>query len=814
MRVDQRPTRTEQLKAEESAQALRAETPEAGAPQAPVARTPGPARPIEPGDGFVPLPRTPETVVVVEPPPPPPSQDPAAALEVRFGALAEEVQNGPPPPAGTQPAGAGDMTGVEPNQLSQYFAALFADVATMLGLSSADELPPELKASMQDMLLETHGLELPLDPAAQGAIKPSPELVAKVAELMRQGGQLAAPAASGTSKKTGAPQAHENIEIPGPAIVALERGFAQSSFDLSTCDIETAVSMIMFQAGEEADKDLREMIQSMDANRKKRDATRQQMQAMKEQQAATERQLRAEYDRRCRLDPEDEDYIPPDVSFDDYKAQRALEFPNNADGVWDGSMPAGLGADWPTFDKPPSDTGEVDGVGGTEGSGEAGEVTGPEPLTEEEKTLCATYHLSEDQLRGVKQVYDLLGALFPEVTEHAPTLASFLEQPWLPMDTLNSGDLMLGNLGGFGLDPAKSGAENTQMLQKMLDTAKLMLTPERVMNALQSQYTELTMLDIFANHMEDSTDDNATSGKAKLNRQLEALQGKYDELLGAASELFGTGFTLEWHEKKRDVFEQIKTDVTKFIVDSNASVASFVDVMFVAWGQPERVPQNYRYAASRLCEDMKHSSLFTLFNVMRAAGLTEKEAGGLLSTDGADDRMARQYFDSMSDVGASKGPLTEEIDQARYDHQVEPSTGTIAEVLAAIDAAKAAPNQVDRAVDAAAVTRTELAVTDGAQTQTAGQDSAAAPAPAPAPETPATEDPAHEASAAQTGTFADFQLMLDKKKNELDSLSELNETDSLRLQMYMDRRSKLHQTLSNLLKSFSDTKSAIVGNMK
>jgi hypothetical protein len=54
----------------------------------------------------------------------------------------------------------------------------------------------------------------------------------------------------------------------------------------------------------------------------------------------------------------------------------------------------------------------------------------------------------------------------------------------------------------------------------------------------------------------------------------------------------------------------------------------------------------------------------------------------------------------------------------------------------------------------------------------------------------------------------------DAIKNQLDSMSELGETESLRLQMAMDRLSKLMAALSNLLKKISDTSDAIIDNMK
>jgi hypothetical protein len=51
-------------------------------------------------------------------------------------------------------------------------------------------------------------------------------------------------------------------------------------------------------------------------------------------------------------------------------------------------------------------------------------------------------------------------------------------------------------------------------------------------------------------------------------------------------------------------------------------------------------------------------------------------------------------------------------------------------------------------------------------------------------------------------------------RQDLDSLSELGETESLRLQMAMDRMSKMMSTLSNLLKKISDTAQSITQNLK
>ena len=63
-------------------------------------------------------------------------------------------------------------------------------------------------------------------------------------------------------------------------------------------------------------------------------------------------------------------------------------------------------------------------------------------------------------------------------------------------------------------------------------------------------------------------------------------------------------------------------------------------------------------------------------------------------------------------------------------------------------------------------------------------------------------------------TTAELDQAIDDVTSELDSLSELGETESLRLQMAMDRMSKAMSTLSNILKKISDTSGQITQNLK
>jgi hypothetical protein len=66
----------------------------------------------------------------------------------------------------------------------------------------------------------------------------------------------------------------------------------------------------------------------------------------------------------------------------------------------------------------------------------------------------------------------------------------------------------------------------------------------------------------------------------------------------------------------------------------------------------------------------------------------------------------------------------------------------------------------------------------------------------------------------ESSTHTQVETGVERAKQKLDSMSEMGEMESLRLQMAMDRLSKLMETLSNLLKKTSETSQGIIQNMK
>jgi len=63
-------------------------------------------------------------------------------------------------------------------------------------------------------------------------------------------------------------------------------------------------------------------------------------------------------------------------------------------------------------------------------------------------------------------------------------------------------------------------------------------------------------------------------------------------------------------------------------------------------------------------------------------------------------------------------------------------------------------------------------------------------------------------------TVRDLRVVQGELKGKLDSMNEMGEMTSLRLQMMMDRRSKLISTLSNIMKKISTTQDTLIQNLK
>ena len=68
--------------------------------------------------------------------------------------------------------------------------------------------------------------------------------------------------------------------------------------------------------------------------------------------------------------------------------------------------------------------------------------------------------------------------------------------------------------------------------------------------------------------------------------------------------------------------------------------------------------------------------------------------------------------------------------------------------------------------------------------------------------------------AAAAGKAAAGEATAESSRASRDSLTDLSSIDSMELQRLMERRAKVFETLSNVLKKISETSSQITGNLK
>ena len=71
-----------------------------------------------------------------------------------------------------------------------------------------------------------------------------------------------------------------------------------------------------------------------------------------------------------------------------------------------------------------------------------------------------------------------------------------------------------------------------------------------------------------------------------------------------------------------------------------------------------------------------------------------------------------------------------------------------------------------------------------------------------------------QGSIANPNFNAQEQMTSPNVGSKMDSMSDMSQTEQMRLQNAMDQKAKLEQTMSNIMKSNSDTQNGIINNMK
>ncbi len=698
-----------------------------------------------------------------------PAVEAQAAVKEHLVPLAELVEAGPKPPLGLKPSMPGMLTDEQPLEHGVPFGTLLRDLGAQL---RSENTQASVKDQICEMLLTTTLLSTAAESISQSVPTPPPAaVVEQVAVALRQSGDILV-------RKEDAPgglQAHEGIDIPGFDVINLEEAIQGGGFDFSTMDVETMAMVIMFQAGRDAQSDLRDMMKEMEATRHKKNAMRKQMQALKEAQTRADSELRAEYNRRRRLPVDDSEHIPDSITFDQFKAEHELSFPRNEDGAITGEgvalgtgplypqAPAGGGTD------DTGDTNEPDGTGGPGGT----TISETDP---EVRAIAEKYNLPEDVTQSALQAFSALeqsGMLAIMLKGADPTFENFL-------GALGHTNLLFASVTAGALKPGAPTQQNVDALVKGLERlGSTYLNEDWVMQQLVGAppgsgglYDDLVLATVFNGTETDSV------AHAKINGVYEDRLKAYDELKSAARQLFGDSFgqALASHEQK------VASDL-RAVFNESMSPGEFSEI---------------------------------IGPLAQEAGLTEEEITDLCRLKDGERELEDAAFASLIVTAIEEG------DDARDGND----PGTLAEVQQqleqALDALKAwTPKPEDSNAKASIETMSpKKPLFDG----TMGPKGPAPTAP-PIEEPGSTQDPAEqplpngpggsgEGVRETTGNFSTFDNLISAKQNEMDSLGELGEAQQLRLQMYMDRMTGLHSTISNMLKKWSDTSSGIVANLK
>ncbi len=174
-----------------------------------------------------------------------------------------------------------------------------------------------------------------LPPAQQGLVA---RMTAAVRPVFMQ--QVAAPAfaakraapvaaAEGKTRRAGAAERSlfataeiAPVEVPAPALVAIEQVARELTWDGDVMELAT---IVMMECSKEAANDLKTLLKEMQETNKKRKSMREFITSEKKKRAAAEADLRKEYDRRVNLPEGDITRIDPQyLDFDGYKQSQQI----------------------------------------------------------------------------------------------------------------------------------------------------------------------------------------------------------------------------------------------------------------------------------------------------------------------------------------------------------------------------------------------------------------------------------------------------------------------------------------------------------
>ncbi len=652
--------------------------------------------------------------------------------------------------------------------------------------------------------------------------------------------------------------------LPPPFVQSLETTVgAFSLFDDPNVSLEALAFIVMMQCRQSDAQDLRDQLEEMQRVNDQKQQLREINTEMKAQKTAVENEMRQEYESLIaggQLDPE--------VDFDTYAGWRQVEWAEpvqNDDGSFTWSGVTQLTAPSPPSDIPSEmqpggtttgETSDVSETGGTSETSETSGTSGDEP-TQSDQDIAEKYGISPKVLENVilplMEAYgktdlekflenkldlekpdDPAGisrnlALIEQAVENAPTAATASVSASEVKNSEKLEGLMDDYFIAKGLDAAgcePSGLANAEeALQEWLDAH-----PPKDADAEQAiRDLAKEESDQIARGFEHAAE-LAQSWQSEGPSTFQAEYSEVDPTTGQIEEQV-TG-RMNNNMEGGALYDELRVGDDWHIDDDKAEILEECFTSTGGWknsGENRSAPNGFSIGASgitgygEIFDDDGNGDFFIgLHDTHEALGLITDFMAEHPNVPelGGEGMLAGEFGDLMTQAAnACNGKKDFKDDGGVFD--IPASSNEALSKSERNDlkdkVEKLEKNMSDPSTDFGSWVAEQYA-------DDASDDSPSAPANAgetaqaqTADTTPPLEDTAPSDARSeqlQTGSLDQLDAAIEGVQNEMDSMSELSEEMSLRIQQYETRMQQLMETLSNMMKKSADTANSVISNIK
>jgi hypothetical protein len=569
--------------------------------------------------------------------------------------------------------------------------------------------------------------------------------------------------------------------------------------------IETLIQLVMFEIQQSANDDVKALLEEVQANNAKKEAMREYNASLASMRAEMNAELRSEYDRRCALPQGDPMWIDPNLtSFESFADTQTITLSGSLQAPGE-SIPT----DAPSFTMGPSTSYAYPSAATPPSDASATTSTNPtnstHPTTGGTQQANNAYGLSNGYFDALNDYWSSLGP--KQKTELGGSLDAFCTGVvGLPSDDPSAS--VEAYFAQLGQEAAPASWERMPDEQNILD-----LSSDAAASVALSLGQELIDAGLtgFDSLMQNVIAATLAFQQASCDEENSNLQSqKYNELQAALSALDGAIQAIPDEQLRADAcyyFTLRATQVTDELSDARADFLS----NFEGHGDKLDTDKNDYYDGLEGRSDILGGTFMDGHNadneanghrdrnevVVETSYVTAFGHSEMLIDEDACNQAALMLNDY---VRSYSGAAAEEkfglFDEDTLDVVQAFNNG-------AYRNSNLSPQFETASLQTELVKSTNVSLVNTLRMSDGSQ----------AEETRLRQGAA--AAAAPTSiTIAELDANIEAWTGAKDSLSELGDELSLKLQMAMDRLSQIQSTLSNTMKKLSDTASGIIANMK